>query len=490
MATPSAKKNFKNTNSIVRPRIPAKGNNLNEQTKKYKNCSIELPEVTGKAFVLDTNVLIHDPECCSHLMGDKENTIFIPWIVIQELDGLKNKPDIGFDAEKALFLIEKMQKSGDQPIEIIQNPSFRGLKKNLDPKSADHQIIATAHFVQKHLSFRFKDVRLISKDRTVRILADRLGINVEDYYRDKSEIPPHKMTLPKINVPAEAVNIQSLCFPFVPEIHGDIQQNTGVVVVSNLRVTKNSLFPEKDWREAFTAIRKGDAFKIITGDICAFGFKPFSLDNDQSPVWAQQVALSQGMDNEVKCLILQGASGSGKTTLALALALQRRSQFRKIIVTRPMIHLEDRDRIGFLKGDLRQKMHPWLKPIEQALEFLSELNSSNKKIIDTALSTNKIDFVALDYVRGTTFHRSCIILDEAQNLTPMMMKTVLTRVGHDSFIILTGDLGQIDRQRRLNAETSGLAYAMSRLEGNPMVAITNFPKSVRSKFAALAEEVL
>jgi PhoH-like ATPase len=442
--------------------------------------------------VIDTNILVHDPECLDYLIGsDRENKVFIPWVVINELDGLTAKPDIGYDAEKALYNIEKAAKNSDIPVELVQYPSFKNLKRNLDPKIPDHQIIATAHQVMKYHGGSFAQVKLLTKDRPVRILADTLNILVEDYQRDQTDVPVHKLSMREINVSAEDIDQKSLTFAYNKEKYGDIPVNSGIIAVSNAQVTDKCFIPRESWQPSFTALRKNGHFQIISPNVSAFGFKPFKLDDDPSPIWAQQVALTQGLDPSVKCLFLQGASGSGKTTLALALALERRKDFRKIYITRPMIHLEDRDRIGYLKGDLKNKMLPWMRPIEQALEFLKELNKDKvKEVIDRALREGKIEFVALDYIRGTTFHNSLVILDEAQNVTPQMMKTAMTRIGHKSVIIVTGDLGQIDRHRRLNARTSGLAYAMSRFEGEPLVAATNFPKSVRSNFAALAEERL
>jgi len=176
--------------------------------------------------------------------------------------------------------------------------------------------------------------------------------------------------------------------------------------------------------------------------------------------------------------------------LALAAALSVKRQYRQILVSRPMIHLEDKDNMGFLPGDIRDKMGPWLRPIWQNLSFLKEISSHNRGIIDKMIEEKKIEIEPLDYIRGTTFWKCMLIIDEAQNLTPHQVKTIITRVGEGTKIIFTGDLDQIDRRRRLDKISSGLAYAVGRLRDQGIVASVKFKTSVRSELAKMGVELL
>ncbi len=154
-----------------------------------------------------------------------------------------------------------------------------------------------------------------------------------------------------------------------------------------------------------------------------------------------------------------------------------------------MIHLEDEDRMGFLPGDQDSKMSPWIKPINQALNIIKAIGK-NDDLITKMLETKKIIFESMDYIRGITFSKAYIIIDEAQNLTPHQMKTSLTRAGKDSKVVITGDLDQIDRQRRLDKKTSGLAYAIAKMRNHKSIAVSTFEETVRSHLASLAEEKL
>jgi PhoH-like ATPase len=155
-----------------------------------------------------------------------------------------------------------------------------------------------------------------------------------------------------------------------------------------------------------------------------------------------------------------------------------------------MVHLDDRDEIGYLQGSIEQKMAPWIEPILQSFSFLSGMRPENNTLISKLQETKKIIIKPLDYIRGETYHKCFIVIDEAQNLTPHQMKTIITRAGLNTKLVFTGDLDQIDRKRRLDRKTSGLAYAMSKLANQPMVAIVNFKDTVRSPLASLAAELL
>ena len=432
-------------------------------------------EKSGKAFVVDTNVLVHDPNAIN-ILREGGNTLIIPWVVTLELDRLKEKPDIGLDAREAINRIEEVHKDGDRSLIIWRHPSFKNLG-DLDKKIADHQIIATAKTVQREKEFISHKVKIVSRDHTVRILAREVGLQAEDYLT--SRVVVHKHCINELNVPSEFIDHD--CFPYHPyqEKFPSIEENEGVVCFSD---------EMGEWCKSFAAIRKGNHFKIIRRDIKAAGVVPYSL-NGNGTNWDQYMALEQLLDPTIELVFLQGGSGSGKTLLALASAIEQRARYRQIIVTRPMIHLEDEDRMGFLPGNEQEKMSPWLRPVMQALDFMKNINGGdNKSIVADLVDKKKIDFESLDYIRGMTYYRNFLIVDEAQNLTPHQVKTIITRAGLKTKVVFTGDLGQIDRRKRLDPNSSGLAYAIAKMSNHPSVGVTTFNDTVRSSLASLAEE--
>jgi PhoH-like ATPase len=244
--------------------------------------------------------------------------------------------------------------------------------------------------------------------------------------------------------------------------------------------------------EHFPAIFKGDHFQILNKGIHTFGIAPYSGHDlhDEAFNWAQCIAMHLLTSKDISLVFLKGGAGTGKTLLALAAALECRRDYRQILVSRPMVHLEDKDNMGFLPGDVREKMEPWLRPIWQNLSELKSISSDNKNIIEKLVSEKKIEIEPLDYIRGTTFWKCILIIDEAQNLTPHQVKTIITRAGEGSKIIFTGDLDQIDRKRRLDKISSGLACSSDRLKNHDIVASISFKKSVRSELAKIAVELL
>ncbi|MCK5020954.1 MAG: PhoH family protein, partial [Candidatus Peribacteraceae bacterium] len=263
--------------------------------------------------------------------------------------------------------------------------------------------------------------------------------------------------------------------------------NEGVVCWSDwngtLAVQNNS-----EWKDSFVAIKKGDRFQIVNNSVSMMGLKPYSMNGD--PNWEQYVAMHHLLDRDIKCSFLIGGAGSGKTILALAAGLEQRRQFRNILVTRPMVPLEDEDRMGFLPGGVNEKMSPWLKPIFRSLSFIGGVHKDNEKIIQLVREKNKLEVEPLDYIRGMTYVKDLLIIDEAQNLTQHQIKTIITRAGEGAKIIFTGDLGQIDRMKKINADSSGLAYASVKMVDQPMVSVVHFKKTVRSELAHLAERLL
>jgi PhoH-like ATPase len=438
------------------------------------------------AKVVDTSTLVHDPDCITYLMV-KGNMACIPWTVLEELDGLKSRPDIGLDAREAIRNIEKLRQDKKcKQLDIVREQSWQEIEF-LDRTNNDHKIIATAN----HLKSTYYRVELVSKDSMMRIKARELNFVAEDYYRDQAK-NPIDTRMPRMEVPASEIDMDQFTFPYSPEKFGEIQENNGIICISDWTGDFKRPHDRDEPGEKFTAVRKKDHFHIVKNTISAFGVRPYagSEGGDFPFNWPQSVALYHLLSPDVSLVFLEGGAGTGKTLLALASALETRSSFRQILVSRPLVHLEDKDNMGFLPGDIREKMEPWLRPIWQNLSVLKEVSLENKQMIEKLIETKKIDIEPLDYIRGTTLWKCLIIIDEAQNLTPHQVKTIITRAGEGSKVIFTGDLDQIDRKRRLDKSSSGLAYAASRLTGQKIVATVKFQESVRSELAKLGVEML
>ena len=439
------------------------------------------------AAILDTNVFIHDPEVIFHL-NEENFDIFIPWVVILELDNLKNKPDIGIDAREASRNIE----NNPNLLNIYLPPSFKGLK-GLDKDIPDHQIIATAKRISENRHSQYKEITLFSKDRTVRILSSTRGINVADYTRDRVE-ETENMDLKTANVQKEDIieepkgSFMVFADSIKIEKEEELVENEGIVAWSDY----NPFTGETgEWRKRFAMLKKGEYFKIIDDNIQAIGLKPFSMNSDEYN-WHHHIAFAQILDPDIKLVFLQGGAGSGKTLLSIAGAIERRREFRRIAVTRPMIAVGDHDKVSTLPGDIKEKQHPWLLPIRQSINFLkTEVeNGAYKKTIEDIEKHEKIYSAPLDYFRGTNFYKEFLLIDDAQNLTPHQVKTIITRAGSGTKIVFTGDLGQIDLIKKLDKHTSGLAYASSKMMDDPLTALTTFKETVRSDLVKLAEERL
>ena len=437
----------------------------------------------GNAMVVDTNVLIHDPQSIFTLMNDV-NTIFIHSSVIMELNSNKSKPDIGKECRDSIKLIEKLQLEDNYRLKIINSTTFDdpGLK-HLDIHKTDHKIIALAYNLTKENNKhkKYNKIKLITRDAEMRIHARTLDITVQDYVSDDvvTRIP---LTTKHIKILPDIIDGEYQCIDAcdIPD-HDKIIQNEGIVC----EVIQDDIVINK-----FACIKKGSVFKILDNNINVMGIKPYSMCSD-SYNWEQHIALHQLLDDNIKICFLIGASGSGKTLLALASSIYQRKYYRNILVSRPMVSLNDETNMGFLPGMIEEKMAPWIKPIFRILTYLSNINETNKNIISKIREGNKkkLDIEPIDYIRGNTFHRDILIIDEAQNLTPSQIKSIITRCGEGTKMIFTGDLNQIDK-RCLNKKSSGLNTASTKMKDNSMVSIINFNETVRSEVVRFAEEVL
>ncbi len=408
-----------------------------------------------KDFVLDTNVFIHDPEA---LESFEDNDVIIPIMVIEELDDLKSGVgEVPYSARKALRSIGYYSKKGDvsKGVGLPGGGKLRvetiGINYFSENKP-DNLIVSCAIELAKDQA---KNVILVSKDTGVRIKAEAKGVRAQDYRRDKT----------------------SLFQKYGKILNGQDYAN-GILSVRYFQNSNGDI--DRFWdKDSSISIRK-------RSDV--FGVSPKNIE--------QACALDALTSPDVSIIALTGKAGAGKTFLALAAALhqvtknKKDRQFEQVIVARPTIPMSGYD-LGFLPGDVAEKIDPWMHPIYDNLSALVKNDidpgpgkncASRHGGYEELIHQGFLSIVALTYIRGRSLPRKYVIIDEAQNLRPLDVKTIVTRLGEGSKIVFAGDLGQIDTPY-LDAESNGLAYLIARLINEPDFCYLNFEKSARSKLA-------
>lgn len=378
---------------------------------------------------------------------------------------------------EAIRNIERIQLSHKDRVIFHKDSDWMGL--GIEHGKADHTIIATINHAMKKLSVCIDayEVTIYSNDiyfRTVakEIFRSKKKVKVTNHEPDRTDML--RYSPPKILHLESKSKDRSNNYP-VPSGE-NIIENEGVVIVG-----KNG--------DSVLALRKGKILKIIPDDLNAFGIKPLPFNGDNNK-YAQTFAMAQSIDLSIALNIFIGPAGSGKTLIALASALSLRDRCKQILVTRPMVPMGDKDTMGFLPGDIKEKMDPWLQPIWQNLEFIKDALPGNKAKIESMLNVKKIAIQSLNYIRGTTLLERILIIDEAQNLNPHQIKTIVTRAGAKTKIMLVGDLTQIDKMHMTDPSLSGLNYVANRMKDHPLTSLTLSEGSVRSELTSLALERL
>lgn len=472
------KKNFKMENKKIHPKSEAVlGENRNEK---------------GNIIIPDTNVFIDDPESIYEFIK-AGNLVVIPLTVINELDNLKKSKIDKIEAGQSLAIINGLLEKESPLLKIEDAMNFS--KLNLDKTKPDHQILATANHIaltsknQKSFYYGYLKIKFITNDNGLQILARTLakrhGISVEFYKKNRVKLTGKELKLRIVKIKEEEIKTSNPNngYRYVDLGKRKIPENGAVLV---------SMKKDNKWEVCCIAVRKGNELKFLSSKIKLSGISPKGNGHQN---FEQILAMHYLMDPEVRCVFLQGGAGVGKTLLALAAALERndKEKFLQIIVSRPTISLEDED-MGWLPGEIGNKFAPWLNPIFQNFALIKKMT---KPIIGveglSILDRDGITIQPLGFIRGSTFNNCFIIIDEAQNLNKIAVKTIITRVGEGSKVVFTGDLGQIDNPK-ITRQTSGLAHAIKNmhnlLDEEAIVGIVNFKEGVRSKLASLAERVL
>lgn len=436
-----------------------------------------------KNYILDTNVLLHDPHS---LLSFEDNTVLIPIEVIEEIDRFKRESTElgqnartvsrmldGFRGEGSLSAGVKLPTGGRLRIAVQKKSLTNGNGHAKNGISVDNKILALAKDIQK-AEPKNKTI-LVSKDINLRIKADALGLAAEDYETDRVYIKDLYTGMIELTVGPDRM----AAF----RANGELELNGGKQYFPNEYCT---LADESNPKKA--ALTKVDAsgtklIPIIDSREGVWGIKPRNRE--------QHYAFDALLDDRVKLVTLMGKAGTGKTLMAMAAGLKRTvldREFRRLVVARPTISMGKE--LGFLPGSLEEKLAPWMQPIHDALEMLSDLNMGHDHRRSTDLMrSGSIVVEALSYIRGRSIANQFMIIDEAQNLTPLEVKTIVTRVGTGTKIVFTGDPYQIDNPY-VDGSSNGFNYVVSRFRPEAVAAHVELQKGERSELAELAANIL
>jgi len=437
-----------------------------------------------KIFVLDTSVILYDHNAFKNF---QEHDVAIPIQVLEELDNMKNGNETR-NAEARSFIRLMDQASGDRMMTdwISLNGSKSGrFKVVMDHKpddidaeeifgkgKFDHRILNAALSLKQQ--FPEKKVVLVSKDICLRLKAKSLELYAEDYETGKvknvDDLYTGKSVLTNVADAAFlALKTQGTLDRGALDIPED--EANHFYILKGKRKTATTYYEAKT--QKVSLIKPRTIFKIAP------------LNDEQS------FAINALLNPAIKLVTIQGKAGTGKTLLAIACALEQRKGYRQIYVTRPIIALSNKD-IGFLPGDVNSKIDPYMAPIWDNLRFIKEQYNDDPKMqarIDEFVSTEKIVITPLAYIRGRTLSKIFFIVDEAQNLTPHEIKTIISRAGEDTKIVFTGDIYQIDTPY-LDAESNGLSYLIESAKHHDLYAHIILDKGERSELANLANDLL
>lgn len=438
-----------------------------------------------KTFILDTNVILHDSNC---IMNFADNNIIIPMVVLEEVDKFKKGDEQkNFQARNFIRTLDSLytdsidfkigaklgESKGTLRIDT-DNDDAPEVKSMFAADFADHRILAVAY----NMKYRdnLENVVLVTKDINLRMKAKALNIKAEDYksgtvrnvdtfYTGKCEIEDNSGEISS-KIFNEGINIE------------EFEKITGKnLILNQYIIIKNN---------NSSILARYDAFsnKVIPIETKnAYGIRPRNAE--------QTFAMDALLNDSIPIVTISGKAGTGKTLLALACGLERRSNYKQVFVSRPIIPLSNKE-IGFLPGDIKSKLNPYMQPLWDNLKVIKNQYSEKAKEfqkIEDLTETGKLLIEPLAYIRGRSLNKIYFIVDEAQNLTPHEVKTIITRVGEGTKIIFTGDPHQIDTPY-LDIHSNGLTYLISRFTGQKLFAHLTLEKGERSALAELASDLL
>lgn len=438
-----------------------------------------------KNFVLDTNVILHDYKS---IYNFQENDIYLPIVVLEELDKFKKgNEQINFNAREFVREMDSLSDSDDffkkgaslgeglGRLFVVTNPEYPEiLSKTFSERTADHRIMAVALDMQ----IKEKKTRtiLVSKDVNLRMKAKSIGLDVQDYKTDKVQ---------NVDIFDKA---QEVFEDIDPDLVDRLYSEAYGIPLAECKLPKevaaNECFMLKSCRS--TVMAKYDA---ASGNVKKVKKeKAFGIEGRNAE---QTFALDALLNDEVKLVAVTGRAGTGKTLLALAAALQQHETYKQILLARPIVAMSNKD-LGFLPGDEKQKVAPYMQPLFDNLNVIKHQfapSSRELRLLDDMQKNEQLVIEALAFIRGRSLSNTYLIVDEAQNLTPHEVKTIITRAGEGCKIVFTGDVQQIDTPY-LDIQSNGLVYMIDKMKGQDLFAHVNLIKGERSKLSELASVLL
>ena len=436
-----------------------------------------------KNYVIDTSVYLSDANC---LFKFENNDIIVPMKVLEEIDKHKKRQDsVGFNARAIIKHLDILREKGSlsKGVRIAKGKgiirvcsSVSMLPDDLDPEIPDNQIIGVALSVKKETPR--KKVIVVSRDINMRVIADSLGIPAETYNSEQVVETSEKLYSGIIEI---VVDDQMVDQHYMGEeifLDSDLKMqlypNQFIMLISSANPKKTALCRFNGYTQPLQNIvsRKRDL---------SWGITPRNKE--------QSFAYDLLFDDTIPLVTMIGSAGSGKTLMALAAGVEqilgvRDNTYKKLVVSRPVQPM-GKD-IGFLPGSMEEKMLPWLKPIQDNMQFIL---GNDKTMLQSFIERGQIEIEALTYIRGRSISNAFIIVDEAQNLTAHEVKTIITRVGENTKIVLTGDIEQIDNIYT-NETSNGLAYAIEKFKHSELAGHITFRKGERSRIATEASKIL
>ena len=426
-------------------------------------------------YILDTNVLLHDAKA---LHAFKNSTVVIPLDVLEELDQFKkNQDEVGRNAREVIRELDQLRLAGSLTDGVRVNGGMlrvlvdyipRNVPHGMDLRVVDNRILLCAKYLEERGE---GDAVVVSKDINARVKGDALGITTEDFEATKINFDELYKGWEERDVPPEALEAFYRDGWLVPD---------WPALPNQCFILRSSANPQQS--AIGIRVPSGRIEPLRSAESHPWGIKPLNVQ--------QKFALELLLDDRIQCITMVGGAGTGKTLLALACGLQKvmdERVYSKVFVSRPIMPV-GRD-IGYLPGTKDEKLDHWMQPIYDNLRMLTESFYDDEDKLQYLFDSKVLELEAVTYIRGRSLPRQYIIIDEVQNLTPHEMKTIISRAGMNTKVILTGDPYQIDNPY-LDASSNGLTYVVERFKGQELFGQVLLTRSERSPLAALAATVL
>ena len=439
-----------------------------------------------KIFVVDTNVILHDPTA---ILRFEDNEIVLPIAVIEELDRFKKQPEMtGRNAREVSRTLDnlrqqghlttgvKLSNGGTLRVALSDRHTLKELPPELDGGVADNSILAVGMQCKQRCQC---PVIVVSKDTNLRIKADALGLNAEDYETDKVDVDELYTGSTEVLVNSEQISEFFQAGSIT--LAGEFLPNQDITLVDNTNPSHTAL-----------GMIEGKSNKIIhLAALPKLGVSRIQPRNRE-----QRFALNLLLQDSIKLVTLVGKAGTGKTLLAIAAGLQKVADeklYTRLLISRPVVPM-GKD-IGFLPGDINEKLTPWMQPLYDNFDLIFGTQENAVKAghwrrgHEELIEMGILQIEPLTYIRGRTIPQQFLIIDEAQNLTPHEVKTIITRAGEGTKVVLTGDPDQIDNPY-IDAASNGLTYVVERFKHEPLAGHITLTKGERSSLAERATALL